>query len=223
MEKIASPPALSKKQWLLILGAALGLLLTNKLIEQLLNKEMLNSMKNESSSFILTAAALFFNGMWILWAQSVVLTSILQPLHPQTSTTTIAIKLGDFTKEWLRALGNASLWMFALVVPGLLRLVDYTFLPFVCFFDSDYQNGTVDALERCRSLAKGFRGKLWAMWIGFGIILPALNTTLFSDYESFAEFPGLATLVVTIEALFEAFSFWLFWRLYWKASHTPRL
>lgn len=210
-------PSLTKNQWLTIIGTSIGMLLINQMIEQALNKQMQIAMQMESSAFAITAAALFFNGVSIIWLQSIVLMALLQPKHPETSSVPFATKMGDFSREWLRSVGEASLWMFAFVIPGLIRWVDYTLLPFVCFFDPPYQKGEVDALERCRSLARGHRGKLWSLWIGLGLILPLILTSLFGDYESFTDYPAMATLLVTIDALVQVLAFWIIWRIFLKA------
>ncbi len=209
-------PSLSKNQWLTIIGSSIGMLLINQLIEQALNKQMQIAMQNESSAFAFTAAALFCNGVSIIWLQSIILMALLQPKHPETSSVPFAVKMSDFSREWLRSIGEASLWMFVFVIPGLIRWVDYTLLPFVCFFDPAYQKGEEDALVRCRALAQGNRGKLWSLWIGLGLILPLILTSLFGDYESFTEYPAMATLLVIFDALVQVLAFWILWRIYLK-------
>ena len=217
MDTENSLPYFSKKLWIQIICASLGMLLVNQFIEQILNRQMMISMQNESSSFVITATALFFNGVSIVWFQSVVLMSLIQTLHSETMNVPITTKLGDFSREWLRSMGNASLWMFVLIIPGLIRWVDYSLLPFICFFDPAYQRGEVDALAQCRKIAKGIRVKLWALWVGLGILLPLVFTSLFGDYESFFDYPLAATGLIFIDALIQVLAFWMLWKLYLKA------
>jgi hypothetical protein len=212
-------PKLSQKQWLTLAGSAIMLLFLNQFIEQILNRQMSEAMQNESSAFVIVAMALFLNGVTIVWLQAVVLTSLIQNHHPETAEATSAIKIGDFSREWLRSMGNASLWMFAFIIPGLLRWVDYSLLPFVCFFDPAYQRGELDALERCRQLAKGIRGRLWGLWLGFGLFIPLILTGLFGDYESFFETPVSATGLIIVDATLQTIAFVLLWKLYWRARH----
>jgi hypothetical protein len=215
-------PQLSKGQWVRLFAASLGMLLLNQLIEQALNLQMTESMRGETSAFVVTAMALFFNGVSIIWLQSVVLMVMVQAHHPETSSVPLGVKIGDFTREWLRSMGEVSLWMFAFVVPGLIRLIDYSLLPFICFFDSAYQKGEIDALETCRSLARGRRLKLWALWISLGLVLPILMSAFLGDYESLFEHPLSGTLIVAIEAAFQVLSFCIIWRIYSDAISYAR-
>ena len=210
--------SLSKTQWLKLSIVGTGLLLLNQLIEQVLNQSLSQAMRADSPDFLIIASGLFFNGILIVWAQAAVFMTILQPQHPETNSIPLSTKLNDFTREWLRSLGEASLWMFALILPGLIRLIDYMLLPFVCFFCPAYQRGEVDALEACRKLAKGQRHRLWSLWIAFGIIIPLLLTTLFGDYESLFDYPLFATFLITLEACLQVLSAWLLWRIYVRAE-----
>jgi hypothetical protein len=212
----------TRKQWLLIFACSFTLMIFNQLIEQLLNQQMTEAMQNDSASFVFTAAALFFNGVSIVWIQSVVLMTILQTTHPQTAQIPLFTKIGDFSREWLRSMGEASLWFFVFIIPGLIRWVDYTLLPFVCFYDPAYQNGDVDALERCRQLARGKRLQLWGLWVGFGLILPLVFTSLFGAYESLFEHPVGATALVMSDALIQMVAFWMLWRIYLNSAEKIR-
>lgn len=211
-------PNLTKRQWWNLIISSSGLLLMNQFIEQVLNQQMMVSMKSESSGFIMTATMLFCNGISIIWLQSLVLMMILQKQHPETSSVPLVTKVGDFTREWLRSMGDASLWMFALIIPGLMRLVDYSLLPFVCFFNPAYQRGELDALDTCRQLARGHRAQLWGLWIGFGVVIPLIITSVFGDFESLLDFPLYGALLVFLDALVQVISFWLLWRIYLQAE-----
>lgn len=222
MELQAPNTTLSKNQWIGLFGASLGMLLLNQLIEQSLNIQMTESMRGETSAFVMTAMALFFNGVSIIWLQSVVLMVMIQQNHPETSSVPIGIKVGDFTREWLRSMGEVSLWMFAAIVPGLIRLIDYSLLPFVCFLNPAYQRGELDALDTCRALARGRRLKLWALWVSLGLLIPLLLSAFFGDYESLFDHPITGTLLVAVDAFFQVLSFWIIWRIYLTAIQQPR-
>jgi hypothetical protein len=216
LEQIQTSPNLNKHLWVKLIASLAGLLFISQLIEQALNQQMKQAMQSESSGFVITAFALFINGVSIIWLQTIVVMFLFQDQHPETKSFSVATKIQDFTKEWLRAMGVTSLWMFALVIPGLIRWIDYTLLPFVCFFDTAYQEGAVDALDRCRTLARGIRGRLWCLMIGFSIVIPLIITGVFGDFESLFEHPIAATLLVIFDAVVQALAFWLVWRLYLK-------
>lgn len=61
--------------------------------------------------------------------------------------------------EVLRGMGSIAVGLL-LIIPGLRRLFQYIFIPFVVQFDRDYQQGKVDALERSKQLVTGH---LWGI------------------------------------------------------------
>ena len=206
-----------KQNWILwskVIFLSFCLLLLNQWIEQLLNIEMQKAMKKESSQLLILGTGLFLNGFLFIWIETIGFLILLQPFNPQTENIMMPTKIADFTREWLRSVGNASLWMFVFIIPGIMRWVDYTLLPFVCFFDSQYQSGQVDALDRCRSLAKGMRLKLWLLWLGLGVALPLITTSLFSEYGSLLETPISALLLIAFNACIQTFVLNLLWRLF---------
>lgn len=209
-----SPQTLSLQQWAMMMSVGFIILLIHQYADQTLNAILMDLMQKESSSFAFIAASMFLNGLLIVWVLPLFFISFMQTLHPETALIPFLTKTQDYTREWLRGMGEASLWMFVLVIPGLLRWVEYTMLPFICFFDPAYQNGEVDALKQCRKILRGHRWKLWFLWLGFGIILPLILTSAFSDYESLREHPWAGSALVLVETMIQVLAFWLFWRLY---------
>lgn len=60
-----------------------------------------------------------------------------------------------------------------LIVPGLLKLIEWLYVPLVVAFDPLYKSGEVDALRRSSELSKQFKLKLLSAVI-FSFILPSL-------------------------------------------------
>lgn len=194
----------------------------HQLIDQTLNTQLSHVMQKESSPLVLVAFGLFLNSLLIIWILPMIYLVGLQKFHPETINVPLFTKISDYTREWLRGIGDASLWMFLLLLPGLLRWVDYLFLPFVCFFDSEYHAGRTDALKKCRSLIRGYRIKVWSLWVGFGFLLPLLITGLFGDYESLREHPISGSLLVFLEALLQTTTFYLLWCIYNQSTEKGR-
>lgn len=209
---------LSLQQWAMVISLGFIILFLHQYTDQTLNVMLMELMQKESSSFAFIVASMFLNGLLIVWVLPLFFISFMQPFHPETASTPFLTKTRDYTREWLRGMGEASLWMFVLVIPGLLRWVEYTMLPFICFFDPAYQNGEVDALKQCRKILRGHRWKLWLLWLGFGMILPLILTSIFSDYESLREHPWSGSALVLVETVIQALGFWLFWKLYLQAQ-----
>lgn len=211
---------LSLQQWAMMIGIGFLILLIHQFADQTLNTVLMDLMQKESTSFALIVTAVFLNGLLIVWILPLFFISFMQTLQPETSSISFLSKTQDYTREWLRGMGEASLWMFVLVIPGLLRWVEYSLLPFICFFNSDYQKGEVDALKYCRKILRGHRLKLWLLWLGFGVIIPLLLTSIFNDYESLRDHPLAGSALVFAEALIQTLAFWLFWKLYLQAKQS---
>lgn len=203
-----------------MIGLGFIILLVHQYADQTLNAILMDVMQKESSNFAIIVAGVFLNGLLIVWILPLFFISFMQTLHPETTSISFLSKTQDYTREWLRGMGEASLWMFVLVIPGLLRWIEYTLLPFICFFDPAYQKGEIDALKHCRKILRGHRLKLWSLWLGFGVILPLLLTIIFSDYESLREHPLAGSTLVLMETIVQALAFWLFWRLYLQAKQS---
>lgn len=201
-------------QWLQIFFVTFLFLLLHQVVEQGLTQQMERAMQKESSLFVITAGGLLLNSLGLLWLHLVVLMGLLLPQQQATQNIALRTKIGDFTREWLRSLGDASLWSFAFILPGLMRWIDYSLLPFVCFFDPLYQSGSVDALHHCRALAHGHRLRLWGLWLGFGVVLPLIISSLLGPFRSFFATPVQAVGLVFIEGLTSVLSFWMLWRIY---------
>lgn len=216
-EPLLTQLQLNRIQWFQIIFINLFILFISELLEQSLNQTMLRAMRGESGLFFLIAGSLFFHGLFFMWLQSVALLSVIYVSHKEVHQRGLLEKWGDFTREWLRSMGDASLWCFVLLVPGLLRWLDYSLLPFVCFLDPQYTEGRVDALRRCRKIAKAVRGRLFLILVFFGMVLPLLESLIWSDYESFAHYPGKASTIILWKALVSSLSCWILWRLFLKA------
>lgn len=72
--------------------------------------------------------------------------------------------------EVLRGMGSIALGLL-LIFPGLRRLFEYIFIPYIVQFDTLYQQGKVDALVRSKQMVSGY---LWPV-SGVYLITGALN------------------------------------------------
>lgn len=204
----------SVKQGMTLFTLTFIVLLFHQLIDQILNSQMVDAMRRETSLFAFIAFGIFINSLLLTWIYPPLLLYFFQKFHPETKAIPFSTKLSDYTREWLRGMGDASLWMFVFIIPGLLRWIEYTLLPFICFFDSSYQRGEQDALKLCRSIIRGHRLRLWLLWLGFSLVIPLLLTGLFSQYESLFKHPIAGSALVFAEAFFQLLGFWLLWKFY---------
>lgn len=127
----------------------------------------------------------------------------------------------DLMREQLRAFGSIMMWSFLLILPGILRLFELCFLPWVVCFDPEYKLGRRDALKESRRIFYQVWPKLLGLLLLFWIIIPLFMTSL-DTFRSYFESPatafGLSLVDVVLFILFQ-------WRLFrlWEKAHDPEL
>jgi hypothetical protein len=99
--------------------------------------------------------------------------------------------------ETLRAWGKTLLWALLLVIPGLVRFLQYLFVPFVVAFSADYNSGKVDALSASQKVFSKNWGKVLSIWLGFHIFIPLVLTSLFDSYSLIWKTP-IASLALSM-------------------------
>ena len=82
--------------------------------------------------------------------------------------------LSFLMRESLRMYGKILSWSFLFLVPGLVKLVQFYFVPFVVALDPLYSQGKQDALKHSQRLAKGQMWKLGLLSITFSLLIPLL-------------------------------------------------
>lgn len=64
------------------------------------------------------------------------------------------------TIESLRALGQIAVGLLLFIIPGIIRMIKYAFIPFIVQFHPQYLKGSADALKLSRELCKGVLFKI---------------------------------------------------------------
>jgi hypothetical protein len=189
--------------------------------QQSLDDLLMKSMQRESFTLGIVIGLIVFTslGLELLLSSLFLFVKSQFYLKPNWKKNLIET-LGDLTRETLKGIGNASLWCFAGVIPGISRFIDYNFIPFVVFTNKDYQDGKVEVLSYIRTKVKPIKGKLLLFWILFTILLPILFNILFSDYQNFSDTPIKASLVVLLDSSFHLLWFSVLFKLYSKSMHA---
>lgn len=97
--------------------------------------------------------------------------------------------LVPLTIELMRALGVSLCWSVLLIVPGVIKYIRFTFVPYIVLFDPAYQRGEVDALEKSERLARGRTWGLLLVMLAFMMFLLILNVLDQTFTQSFMENP----------------------------------
>jgi hypothetical protein len=96
-------------------------------------------------------------------------------------------------REQLRASGVALLWCFALILPGIWRFLQFTFVTYVVLLDSSYMQGTVNALQKSQSIFRRVWGKTLLVLFFLGFLAPLAIASL-DEYQHFFSHPLTASL-----------------------------
>jgi hypothetical protein len=112
----------------------------------------------------------------------------------------------------MRSWGKAMAWSLCFLLPGLIRFLQYFFVPFVSLHPG-YQRGEIDALSEARSLAKGKLMRLLALFFAFSIAAPTV-ITMFDDWRVIWRTPIGALLICFVEMLLNLWFIQLLFKMY---------
>ncbi len=85
--------------------------------------------------------------------------------------------------ETLRGWGKCIMYSLLLIIPGLWKFLEYSFVPWVVCFDHEYDRGEVDALKRSTTLFRKAWFRLVFMFVVFFILIPLILTDGFEEYR----------------------------------------
>lgn len=191
-----------------ILPIMYAIQLLSHIAESGLNLALMKAMQKDSGLIFIVAVGVILNALISTWLSTgVFLTIVAKDIHSEAPLTT---RWHDLFRESLKAMGEASLWIFVFLIPGLWRFLAYSLLPFVVFFDPEYQSNRAEILSRTRDYAKGKMKILFLAWFVFQALIPILISAIFTDYNFFDR-PFKALLVLIIVSVSQlAFLTWLF-------------
>jgi hypothetical protein len=122
-------------------------------------------------------------------------------------------KFPQLFKEQLRAWGHIMTWSLLLIIPGVVKFIQYLAVPFVITLDPQYSKGQRDALRGSRDLSKGKMLKLSAWSLLFIVVLPMALTSI-DDYKSFSDTPVFALLICLLEMLLNLCFVVILWTIF---------
>ncbi|MBX3019134.1 MAG: hypothetical protein KF767_14705 [Bdellovibrionaceae bacterium] len=143
---------------------------------------------------------------------------------PATDRTTLGFIRdhgGDLIREQLRAFGSIMMWSLLLIVPGIVRLFELAFLPWVVCFDAEYQKGRRDALKESRRVFYRVWPRLLGLLILFWVIFPLTLTSL-DERRSYFDSPLTAIGLTGVDVLLFILLQWLLLKL-WERAHGTQL
>ena len=119
--------------------------------------------------------------------------------------------------EETRALGSTLLWGILLIIPGLIKLIQYVFVPFIVTQDSDYKSGSIDALKKSKIMVNKHIFKISFLLLVFNAIIPLLLSA-FSEYKLIITHPISSILFIFIEMILSTLLVLLLQNI-WEKTH----
>lgn len=182
-----------QKRGFVLFFATLVYLLLDQWVTQTVQAQLFSESVNEWLLWCLVALSLLINFIFPL----VMLVVVFSALHQ-------SVGLMDHIKyliiEQMRAWGKSALWTLAFIIPGLVKMVHFLFVPLVVLSDSAYQKGSADALIQSQKLSRKVFWSLGLALIFFMIVLPLVMSPL-NEYKQFASSPLTALPLSALETL----------------------
>lgn len=133
----------------------------------------------------------------------------------QTKTTTSLWKMFKesfmpLSIEYIRVTASVLLWLLALIIPGLVRQIQLSFVPHVVLFDPDYKTKKTDALRASTQLAHPILGLLIFVTFFELFMQIGLHSTAYKNPLSF-EFYAALLVAFLISLYTQSFVYFLYW------------
>ena len=122
--------------------------------------------------------------------------------------------------EGLRAFAQVLMFLLLLIIPGIFKYVRFYFVPLVVLFDSEYDHGSVDALEKSNALVKGITFPLFLILVlTFGFQL-GMEKVMMS--HSLIHNPVEIGVGIFVQMLFYTYSYLFMYHLFWARNEGLR-
>jgi hypothetical protein len=158
-----------------------------------------------------------FSMMWSLLYPLMGLLLILWTVQSRPFLTFWSESFPQAMIEIMRSWGKSMTWSFLFIIPGLIRFIQYLFVPLIVCLDPQYGEGRREALEHSRALSKGQLARLAGFFVLTTMLVPGLLTS-FDEWKIFSVHPASALGISAFEMLLNlGFSLWLF-RIYQRSS-----
>lgn len=211
------------ERFLRILAPLYGLLIISTVLDQAISgqvEEMLRSPHGTPSSIWIFASISLIVSVFFPLLQTLVVGFSLR--HSPSSHVQVQDYMGEnfpqLLIEELRAWGQCLFFSLLFILPGLYRLLQLLFVPFVVLFDPKYASGEVDALQQSRLIFSKYWAQTLTLVVIFYLVLPLLMTTLFEAYRNYFAHPLTALGLNFIEAILTYSAIvWLF-KIYSKSQ-----
>lgn len=183
----------------------LPLVILSLFIEQWLAEAIQDTLSRQSPSnlaIVTLGAVSILHSMIFPLLGTLVVVACIQGLAPHR---VLFRCFQQLFKEEMRVWGKSMLWSYLLLVPGFIKYLQFSFVPFVVMMDAEYEQGLVDALATSQRRSRGLLGKLFLLFIIFSVAWPLLSSSV-DEYKIFLKSPvtafGFAVVDMTLLVIF---------------------
>lgn len=121
--------------------------------------------------------------------------------------------------EMTRSTGKVITWSLLLLIPGLIKMLRLSFVPFIVCLDPDYQKGQKDALQESEKIAKPMIWTLAGIYLLFELAIP-LTMSIWEEYQIIWQTPVSAFILLSVEVLFTTLMMTWLMSLFLTATQT---
>lgn len=125
--------------------------------------------------------------------------------------------------ETLRSWGKCLAYSVLLILPGLWKFLEYSYVPWIVCFHPDYEKGKLDALKTSTHLFRKSWFKVLCLMIIFSVVIPLIFTSYFEHYRLIWISPIPALALHLANALLQILCFQFFTQIFFKvlAKENP--
>lgn len=205
---------------------ALAALIVSTIFDQLINQRLeilLQTDEGPGSSLWTMAALSMLNGyLFPVFAGFCCLFGLAKAHQSELSLPAFAGRtINQLYVETLRAWGSILAWGLLFIIPGLIRMVQLVFVPYVVCFQRSYHEGHVDALRSSRAILKRNLWRTLGAMTLFVVVIPMLMTSALDSRRSYLETPLSAIGCSFLDLIVLILSTQVFFRLFKAASQEP--
>jgi len=200
--------------------------------EQLLSLSLENELRNPEGTspkiWLLVSVSILSSLTWP-WLMSLIVLFKMRPVvvensdptsHPSPTSNSWFLFFHHYGAqsliETLRSWGQCLLYSLLLILPGLWKFLEYTFVSWVVCFDPRYEKGEVDALKTSSQFFRQRWFTIVVIMLIFAIVLPLIITSLFEDYRLIWMTPGPALALHFVDTLIHLIYFQIITLIYFR-------
>lgn len=214
-----------RETWRIVRSVGLALLVATvatTIVDQIINSRLESLLLSDDGGgaqlWILAASSLLNSLVFPVLMTALCLYGIMKARGGGESLTAFFARVGQqIYIETLRMWGSCLRWGLLFVLPGVVRLLQLIYVPFVVCVHKPYDQGDADALKTSSRYFRKTMFRTFAAILAFHIAIPLVLTDLLDPWRTFARTPVSAVLCSVVDLLLAIIAAQIFFRLFESA------